>query len=144
MRRAVSSWYVCTMAAKTIFVSYDYAADANYKNLLSAWAKNADFAFQMDDRSVDVSVDSTDAATIKRAISAGINSATYFLCLIGKETHKSAWVAWEIAKAVELEKRLVAVKIEKDDTSPPGLLDHGAGWALSFTLDGIMNAIKAA
>jgi hypothetical protein len=132
------------MTAKKMFVSYDYANDANYKNLLLAWAKNSDFAFSMNDRSVDVSVDSTDAAPIKRVISAGIHGATYFLCLIGKETHKSKWVAWEIDKAIELKKRLVAIKIDKDDETPAGLLDQGASWTLSFTLDGIVQAIDAA
>ena len=132
------------MTGKRIFVSYDYANDANYKNLLLAWAENSDFAFEMNDQSVDVSVDSASAATIKRAIAAGISGATHFLCLVGKETHKSTWVAWEIDKAVELQKPLVAVKIERDNTSPAGLLNHGASWALSFTLDGITRHIDAA
>jgi hypothetical protein len=48
------------MAARKIFVSHDYVNDANYRNLLVAWAKNRDFAFSMNDQSVDVSVDSTE------------------------------------------------------------------------------------
>ena len=98
----------------------------------------------MNDQSVDVSVDSTDAVVIKRAISAGIHAAPYFLCLIGKDTHKSKRVAWEIAQAVELKKHLVVVKIDKDDETPTGLLNQGASWTLSFTLEGIAKAIDAA
>ena len=132
------------MLIRKMFVSYDFVNDANHKNLLMAWAKNHDFAFSVNDRSVDVSVDSTDAVEIKRVISASVRAATFFLCLIGKETHKSQWVAWEIAKAVELKKRLVAVKIDKDDVSPAGLLNQGASWTLSFSVDGIAKAIDAA
>ena len=31
-----------------------------------------------------------------------LDGATRFLCIVGKHTHKSAWVNWEIEKAVEL------------------------------------------
>jgi hypothetical protein len=132
------------MAKKKVFISYDYDEDKNYKNLLLAWDKHSDFDFSMDDHSADVSIDSTDAAAIKRAISAKINNATYFLCIIGKKTHKSKWVKWEIEKAVELKKKIIAVKIEKDNTSPDAILNVGAKWAMSFTFDSIKNAIDNA
>lgn len=132
------------MAKKNIFISYDYDNDKNYKNLLLAWDANKEFDFGFTDHSADVSIDSDDAAAIKRAISAKINNATIFLCLVGKSTHKSKWVAWEIAKAVELKKKLVAVKIESTNTTPPGLLNAGAKWALSFTFESIKKAIDGA
>ena len=83
------------MAKKKIFISYDYENDGYWKNLLVAWDANSLFDFSLNDTSVDVSVDSTNAAAIKRAISARINNATYFLCIVGKKTHKSGWVKWE-------------------------------------------------
>lgn len=132
------------MAIRKIFVSYDYPTDAKHKNLLVAWANNSDFAFSMNDQSVDESVDSTDIAAIKLGILAGISAATYFFCLVGKDTHKSKWVAWEIARAVELKKRLVVVKIDRRYVSPAGLLNQGARWAFSFTLDGITKTLDAA
>jgi hypothetical protein len=132
------------MAKKKIFISYDYTNDKHYKNLLQAWDKNEDFDFSFYDMSVDVSVDSDDAAAIKRVISARIGSSTYFLCLVGAATHKSKWVAWEIGKAVELKKKIVAVKIEKVNMSPSALLGVSATWALSFTFDSIKKAIDEA
>lgn len=132
------------MAKKKVFISYDYDNDKNYKNLLLAWDKNSEFDFSMEDHSADVSIDSTDGAAIKRAISAKINNATYFLCIIGKKTHKSKWVKWEISKAVELKKKIVAVKIEKDNESPDEILNVGASWAMSFTFDAIKKAIDNA
>ncbi len=132
------------MAKKKVFVSYDYDNDKSYKNLLLAWDANKKFDFSMYDHSVDVSVNSTNAAAIKRVISSRIGQSTYFLCIVGKTTHKSSWVAWEIAKAVELKKKIVAVKIDSSNTSPAGLLGIGASWAMSFTYESISNAIDKA
>lgn len=132
------------MAKKTMFISYDYDHDRNYKNMLLAWDKNSEFDFGFNDQSADVSIDSTDAAAIKRAISAKINSAAYFLCLVGQYTHNSGWVDWEIGKAIELKKRLVAVKIDSTNTTPSKLLNAGASWAMSFTFDAIKKAVDGA
>lgn len=132
------------MAKKNIFISYDYDNDKHYKNLLIAWDANKEFDFGFTDHSADISIDSNDAAAIKRAISAKINNATIFLCLVGKSTNKSKWVAWEIEKAVELKKKIVAVKIESTNTSPTGLLNVGAKWAMSFTFESIKKAIDGA
>ena len=132
------------MAKKTIFISYDYDNDKHYKNLLVAWDKNKEFEFSFYDASVDVSVDSTDAAAIKRVISARIKSATHFLCIVGKHTHKSGWVKWEIEKAVELNRKLVAVKTDSGNTSPSAIKGVGAKWAMSFTFESIKKAIEGA
>ena len=80
------------MAKKKIFISYDYDNDKHYKNLLVAWDENSEFDFGFRDQSADESIQSTDAAAIKRAISAKINAATYFLCLVGSKTSKSSWL----------------------------------------------------
>ena len=132
------------MAKKTIFISYDYDNDKQWKNLLVAWDKNDDFAFTFYDASVDVSVNSTDAAAIKRVISARINGATCFLCIVGEHTHKSGWVKWEIEKAVEIERKLIAVKTDAGNTSPDDILGVGASWAMSFTFDAIKKAVDEA
>lgn len=132
------------MAKKKVFVSYDYDNDKEYKNMLLAWDANGAFDFSINDQSVDVSVNSTDAAAIKRVISARISNSTYFLCLVGSKTHNSGWVKWEIDKAVELKKRIVAVKISSSNTTPDELLGVGASWAMSFTFDAIKKAIDGA
>lgn len=106
-----------------------------------AWDKNSEFAFTFYDASVDVSVNSTDAAAIKRAISRRIRSATHFLCIVGKYTHKSDWVKWEIDKAVDLQRKLIAVKTDAGNISPDGILGVGASWAMSFTFDAIKKAV---
>ena len=132
------------MAKKRIFISYDYDNDKHYKNLLLAWDQNSEFDFALNDQSADVSIQSNDAAAIKRAISAKINAATYFLCIVGTKTSTSVWVAWEIDKAKSLNKRIVAVKISSTNSTPAGLLGAGATWALSFTFSEIKKAIDSA
>jgi hypothetical protein len=129
---------------KKVFISYDYDKDKHYKNLLLAWDGNKHFNFSIHDHSADVSVNSTDATAIKRVISRYINEATYFLIIVGEKTHKSSWVKWEIEKAVELGKRIVAVKTDRENVSPNALLGIGANWAMSFTYDAISKAINNA
>lgn len=132
------------MATRKIFVSFEYG-DLNYKNLLLAWSKNPDFAeFYINDQSVTEPVDSDRAAPVKRVISARIASATGLLCIVGKETATSRWVKWEINKAIELGKTLIAVKINKDCPTPAPLLNAGATWALSFNFEAIKKAIDEA
>lgn len=127
---------------KRVFISYDYDKDKHYKNLLLAWDANRLFDFSIRDHSADVSINSLDAAAIKRVISRYINEATYFLIIVGEKTHKSAWVTWEIEKAVELRKRIVAVKTSKENISPDALFGIGASWAMSFTYESISKAIN--
>ena len=93
------------MAKKTIFISYDYDNDRNYKNMLLAWDANKEFDFGFTDHSVDVSIDSTDAAAIKRAISAKINNATYFLCIVGKRPIQVNGLLGKLARLLNSRRR---------------------------------------
>ncbi len=129
---------------KKVFVSYDYDNDRHYKNLLLAWDSNKLFDFSIHDHSADVSINSTNAAAIKSVLSRYINEATYFLVIVGAKTNKCAWVKWEIEKAVELKKRIVAVKTDRENISPDELLGVGASWAMAFTYDAIVKAIDNA
>ena len=130
------------MAKKKIFISFDYDNDAHYKNLLVAWDQNDLFDFSFYDGSVTVPVDSSDAAAIRRVISQRIGACPRFLCIVGKHTHKSDWVTWEIDKALELDRKMIAVKTESSNTFPSNLKGVGASWAMSFTFHAIKNAIE--
>ncbi|MFH2055820.1 MAG: TIR domain-containing protein [bacterium] len=132
------------MAKKRVFISFDYDNDRHYKNLLVAWDKNDLFDFGFYDQSVTVAVNSDNAARIKSVVSARISGATYFLCIVGEETHKSEWIAWEIDKAVALKKKIIAVKTAKNNTTPTGLYGVGATWALSWTFESIKEALDEA
>lgn len=128
---------------KTIFISYNHA-DMKHKNILVAWAKNENFPFSFEDRSTDLSVASEDIGAIRRAVSARIGSASCFLCVVGQKTASSEWVCWEIEKAIEREKPIVAVKIKRSCKSPKPLFGASAAWAMTFKFDSIAKAIDEA
>ena len=127
-----------------IFVSdRDDEEGRTHKNLLVAWSKNDNFPeVSFRDNSVGTSINSTDDYYIKQKISDKIKNSDIFLCLVGEHTHKSEWVAWEIEKAKELKKIIIAVKINKNYTTPIDLYGIGASWALDFSRSSILNAMK--
>lgn len=130
---------------KKVFISYDYDNDKHYKNLLIAWSRNESEyfgGFTFEDGSTDVSINSTDKAAIKRAISRRMAQCDVFFLLVGEETHRSEWCNWEIDKAIELGLVLVAVKINSTNTSPVGILGVGATWAKSFTFQAVSTALN--
>ncbi|MCE4045574.1 TIR domain-containing protein [Lysinibacillus fusiformis] len=132
--------------AKKVFVSYHSAQeDTRHKNLLVAWSSNENgfFDIKFDDTSVGVSINSDNANYIKSVIKGEISESQVFLCLVGQDTHNSDWVKWEIDKAVELGKKIVAVKIKSTYQSPTNLYSVGATWALSFTYDSIKEALNS-
>lgn len=130
------------MAKMKVFISFDYDNDKHYKNLLVAWDKNKLFDFSFYDGSVTVPVNSTEAGPIRRVISQRIAACPRFLCIVGKHTHKSRWVKWEIDKAVELKRKIIAVKTDRSNTTPDNLLGIGASWAMSFTFESIKKALE--
>lgn len=131
-------WYT---AEKDIFVSYHHK-DMKYKNMLLAWASNEKFPLSFIDSSTDLTVRSKDRGVVRRVVSEKIGKADYFLCLIGDDTHASDWVQWEIEKAKEKGKPLIAVKVKKGCISPKAILNSGAEWAHSFKFSSIRKAIE--
>ncbi len=131
---------------KKVFISYDHSEDLNYKNMLKASDANSNFEFEFDDRSPGTAINSTNAPTIKASLATMIKGATHLLVLVGAKTSTSDWVNWEISRAKEPDAnlKLVAVKLDKSNTTPAGLLGAGASWAMSFTQDGIINALDGA
>lgn len=141
------------MAKKKVFVSFDYENDKHYKYLLEAWDANPDFDFVFADKTPD-EIDTNNIGRIKAALTAKINSATHTLVIVGKEankTHKHSkligfknWINFEIHQSKLNKNKFVAVKIDKSYESPDELLGAGASWAMSFTQDPILKALKEA
>jgi hypothetical protein len=134
------------MAGKKVFVSYDHSEDVHYKRLLQAWDANTSFDFEFDSRGPDVPIDSEEASKIKAALTTRMKSADYLLVIVGKKTHTSKWVTWEISRAKEsdVKLKLAAVKIDGGNTTPSGLLGVGTSWAYSFALENIVKALDEA
>ncbi len=130
--------------AKKIFISYRADEEGSrYKNLLIAWTKSDNGYFDLDynDTSIGTSINSVNSDYIKSVILDKIRGCKVFLCLVGENTSSSDWVNWEIKKAVELNKKVVAVKIKSEYTTPNNLYGIGATWAKSFNYESIKKAI---
>lgn len=136
-----------------IFVSFDYDNDRQYKHLLTAWSANTNIEFTFNDGSTG-EINSWDIPTVKRALSRKINEADAVLVIVGQyanSLHKDRysigyrnWQNYEIAKAKEYGKKIIGVKVSYSYSSPNELLNCGASWATSFTLDSIKSAIHNA
>jgi len=130
---------------KQVYLSYDRENDGYYKDVLVNWSKMPGFAqFWVDAESPGVTVDSVQAEPVKLALAKRMAAASGLLCLVGAKSHESGWTEWEIRKADELGKRIIAVRIDRDFPFPGLLSDVGATCALSFTFEGIRRAIDEA
>jgi len=139
--------------AKKVFVSFDYENDKKYKFLLEAWNKNNDFDFVFDDHSSQ-EINSNDIGRVKAALTQKINSANVTLVIIGKEANKlhrdykeigyRNWINFEVAKSIEARNSLVAVKLSSTYESPEEILKAKASWAMSFTEENIIKALREA
>ncbi|HLE62038.1 MAG TPA: TIR domain-containing protein [Pyrinomonadaceae bacterium] len=130
------------MAKNKVFIGYDYDNDKAAKDRLLEWDANKEFDFSSYNQSFGVAVDSPGAAAIKQDLAARIGAASYFLYIVGKESYRSGWVAWEVQKAVELKKKLVAVKTDSIYNSPSVLQRVGVRWSTMFNFDSIKKAMN--
>lgn len=136
-----------------IFVSFDFDNDRHYKYTLDMWNGNDNINFDFKDGSTK-EIQSWDISRIKAAITRKINESDAILVLIGEyadSKHKDSeligyrnWQYFEIAKAKEAGKKIIAVKLDKGNNTPTLLYNSGASWAMSFTLESIKKAIRDA
>jgi hypothetical protein len=132
--------------AKKVFISYDHSEDSLYRDLLRAWDANSAFEFEFDLRSPYEPINSVNATAIKQSLTRMMKEADYLLVIIGKKSHTSSWMSWEIdrAKQWDTKLRLAAVKIDYNNTTPLGLLGCGTAFATAFERDKIINALNQA
>ncbi len=141
------------MAKKNVFVSFDYENDKHYKFLLESWDANPNFEFKFSDKSAH-EIKTDNVGRVKAGLTLKIKNATYTLVLIGKYANKKHpdsdliddinWINWEINKSKELGNKLVAVKLDRNNTSPEAIMGEGAKWAMSFDQEPIINALENA
>ena len=130
------------MSKNKVFIGYDYDNDKAAKDRLLDWDVNKEFDFSSYDRSFDFAVDSDEANVVKQDLATRIGDASHFLCIVGKETYRSAWMVWEIRKAIELRKKLVAAKTDSINNSPTAMQGVGASWSTMFNFDSIKKAMN--
>ena len=99
------------------------------------WSENPNknfFDVKFEDTSIGISINSTNAYYIKRKIKEKIESSNKVICIIGENTHSSEWVNWELVTAHNLNKPIVAIKIDKSYKSPIQVYGKNVHWAYSL------------
>ncbi len=70
-----------------------------------------------------------------------IRACSATLCLVGRSTHHSAPVDWEIRRSVDLGKPVLAVFLEPTDLLPAALSEIGVT-PLPPNVDALMDALR--
>lgn len=133
-------------ATKRVFVSYDHSEDRHHLDQFRDWIKNREFDFAVELRSPVKAINSEEERRIKAALTTKMKQADYLLVIVGEKSHESRWMEWEIRKAKELDMnlKLVAVKINNRYKTPPDLLNSGTQFARSFNKRRIKEAMEKA
>jgi hypothetical protein len=90
------------------------------------------------------SINSEEAGVIKGQLTKMMKKADYLLVIVGKNTHKSDWIRWEIDRATtdDVKLKVVVIKLQRSYKIPEELKGIGASFAYSFTKANIMKALK--
>ena len=139
------------MAKPKIFISFDFENDRKYKYTLNMWNENPNFEFTCNDKSPS-EIQSWNIPTVKSVLSRKINEETHVIVIVGKEANKAHkdrgiigyrnWQNFEIAKAKELRKHIIAVQLNSLYEYPDELKYCGAERIYSFNYENIIRALK--
>ena len=117
----------CYLRKPKIFISFNYTYDRWYRHIMSAWNANPYFDFTYDDRTpCEIQTDSV--SRVKAVLTTKIKESSAVVVIVGShanELHPDSyligyrnWQYYEIAKAKELGKRLVAVQVDRSFRYP--------------------------
>jgi hypothetical protein len=129
---------------RKVFISYYSNGDSHYKKLIIAWSKNNKFKLNIEDVSTDIKIKSQNQLYLKKRMKEKIDESDCVIVFVGVDTHERPWVDWEVEKAIELKKPIIAVKEKRTHKSPKSLLGSGAIWVNGFSEEKIREALKAA
>jgi hypothetical protein len=129
--------------ARHAFLSF-VVEDLDLVRMFRGQARNKNSNLSFDDYSVHTPFNSSNAEYIRGQIAEKIRNASVTVCLIGRTTHTSAWVKWEIEKSVQLGKSPLGVRLHSDarDVPPPALVIARAR-IVNWDIDAIVKFIGA-
>lgn len=118
------------MIKTKICVSFDYENDKNSRNAIRLWNTNKNIDFDIIDKTPN-EIDTYDISRIKAGLTLKINQADILLVISGNyinAPHKDKdkigcinWQNWECKKALELGKKILLVKLDKNSAIPTEL-----------------------
>lgn len=97
-----------------VFISYEHDGEFEFISGIRGMLANTNINVHFYDESVKEEINSKNASYVKQKINEKIKRSSVLLCIIGKDTHSSEWVRWEIEKAWSLNKKIIFMR-RKDD-----------------------------
>ena len=138
------------MARPKICVSFDYENDKNSRNALRLWNENKYIDFDIIDKTPS-EIDTYNISRIKAGLTSKINEANILLVISGdyiNSLHKDRveigcvnWQNWECKKALELNKKIILVKLNSYNAVPQELMGKGREDVIGLELVKVNNAI---
>lgn len=89
---------MATRRKKRVFICFAYE-DIDQVNGLRGVIENPNHELEAYDESVREPINSRNAGYVKQQIAEKIKRSSVTVCLVGKTTHQSEWVHWEIKKS---------------------------------------------
>ena len=138
------------MAKPKICISFDYENDNKYRNAIRLWKYNENIDFDIIDKTPS-EIDTYRIDRIKAGLTEKIKESNIILVLSGdyiNSQHRDRyeigcinWQNWECKKALELNKKIILVKIHSYNEVPKELLFKDREDVIGLELDKIKKAI---
>lgn len=139
------------MARPKICISFDYENDKNSRNAIRLWNANRNIDFDIIDKTPS-EIDSYDISRIKAGLTTKISEANILLVISGdyiNTPHRNKlqigctnWQNWECRKALELNKKVILVKLNTNNAVPEELLGKSREDVIGLELDKVNRAIS--
>ena len=139
------------MARPKICVSFDYENDKYSRNAIRLWNENKYINFDIIDKTPS-EIDTYNISRIKAGLTTKISESNILLVISGdyiNSPHKDRgeigcinWQNWECRKALELNKKIILVRLKSYNDTPKELYGFSREDVVGLELDKINKAIS--
>lgn len=139
------------MARPKVCVSFDYENDKYSRNAIRLWNENKYIDFDIIDKTPS-EIDTYNISRIKAGLTTKISESNILLVISGdyiNTLHRNRreigcinWQNWECQKALELNKKIILVKLKSSNEIPEELLGESREDVVGLELDKINRAIS--
>lgn len=102
---------MATQRKKRVFTCFA-SEDLDQVNGLRGLMQNPNHELEAYDESVREPINSRNAGYVKQQIAEKIKRSSVTVCLVGKTTHQSEWVHWEIKKSAREGNEIIAMALK--------------------------------
>ena len=139
------------MARPKVCISFDYENDKYSRNAIRLWNNNKYIDFDIIDKTPS-EIDTYDISRIKAGLTTKISESNILLVISGdyiNAPHRNRneigcinWQNWECRKALELNKKIILVKLKSSSLIPEESLGEKREDVVGLELDKVNNAIS--